>query len=335
MIRRAASRSARSVRPVDKPPPLPRSTAKLSPTADSDTELRNRVDHHVERHNKVAKLYSHLADKFNELRNEAGCVLDAFQDTASPPEGLRASVDWLMEQRPVIVKSNEQLHRKIQELREDLPDVSHLVEKFQALEKTSMYLGEHVDVLQQGIMALCMEFARGFPDIEEPAEVTHELHPVESSIETAAEVASEPASLVEQLLVESPNDSLVLAVDPETPQPISSTTGSPEEPVLKSLEISFVEPAIESSVNSPVEYPTEDLEIDIAPIAEEFPVESPVESPVVSPEDSCKELLITISPSEAPEETPPATPASPTAPSFLWPRCPLSNCLSMILNPSL
>ena len=167
MNRRVASRSARSVRPIDKLPPLPRSTAKPSPAVDSDAELRNRVDHHVERHNKVAKLYSHLADKFNELRNEAGCVLDAFQDTASPPEGLRASVDWLMEQRPVIVESNEQLHRKIQELREDLPDVSHLVEKFQALEKTSMYLGEHVNVLQQGIMTLGMEFARGLYSILE------------------------------------------------------------------------------------------------------------------------------------------------------------------------
>jgi hypothetical protein len=132
MIRQATSRSA----------PRPRSTTDPSPATkpglatDSDAELRNRVDHHVERH------------------NEAGRILDTFQDTASRPEGLRASVDWLMEQHPVIVESNEQLHGKIQELREGLPDVSHLVEMFQALEKTSMHLGEHVDVLQQGIVTL-------------------------------------------------------------------------------------------------------------------------------------------------------------------------------------
>jgi hypothetical protein len=135
--------------------------------------------------------------------NEAECILDTLQHAASPPKGLRASVDWLMEQRPVIIESNEQLHGKIQELREGLPDVSHLVEIFQALEKTCMHLGEHVDVLQRGIVTVGTESARGFPNIEE-----------------TTEAASEPASLVKQLLVKSPNDSSILAVDPETPQPV-------------------------------------------------------------------------------------------------------------------
>jgi hypothetical protein len=172
MIRRAVSRSARSLRSINQPPPLLRPAAKPSPAADSDAELRTGVDHHVERHKEAAMLYSHLADEFDKVRNEVERVLDTFRDAASPPEGLCASVDWLMEQRPVIIESNEQLHRKIQELREGLPDVSHLVEMFQALEKTSMHLGEHVDVLQQGLVTLCTEFVEMFPDIDEIPEDT-------------------------------------------------------------------------------------------------------------------------------------------------------------------
>ena len=124
MIRRAVSRSARPVHPA----------RPVRPAADPDAELRNRINLHVERHNEAGELYSRLADNFNDLRNEAEYVLEALQDAAeSSGEELGTRVAWLMEQRPLLIESNERLQEKIQELKyglKSLPDMKPLVEKF-------------------------------------------------------------------------------------------------------------------------------------------------------------------------------------------------------------
>jgi hypothetical protein len=132
------------------------------PAADPDAELHNRINLHVARHNEAGDLYSRLANEYNDLRHEAGSVLEALQDAVeSSGEELGARVAWLMEQRLLLIESNDQLQRKICELKSGLASVEtakHLVEKFQALEKTSVLLGQHVEVLQQGVVDLRLEF---------------------------------------------------------------------------------------------------------------------------------------------------------------------------------
>src|SRR3981189_3636713 len=96
--------------------------------------------------------------------------------------------------------TNERLQEKIQDLRyglESLSDVNHLVEKFRTLEKTSVLLGEHVDVLQQGVVAVCMEFERMFA--------------IESDEASQVEAHEDPAAMFESGIEpcdDSPDDSL-------------------------------------------------------------------------------------------------------------------------------
>jgi hypothetical protein len=187
MIRQAASRSA----------------CPVCPAADPDAELRNRINLHVARHNEAGDLYSRLANEYNDLRHEAGSVLEALQDAVeSSGEELGTRVAWLMEQRLLIIESNEQLQEKIQELKyglKSLPDVNHnLVETLRALEKTSMLLGEHVDVLQQGVVNLCMEFKTMFTikfneaSPEEPVVESPVQSPAASQVEAHEEPVINP-----------------------------------------------------------------------------------------------------------------------------------------------
>ena len=131
--------------------------------------------------------------------------------------------------------------------------MSHLVEIFQALEKTSMHLGEHIDVLQQGIVTVCMEFTRMFPE-EEIAEASLEQSPVNSSTE------SQPEHL---------------------------------QPVVESLEVSSIESIYESPTEIPEESMTSKSKYpDVLSPAEDFFIESPVTSPGLrSPTRNTRPLL--------------------------------------------
>jgi hypothetical protein len=249
--------------PFRKPPPPqsppacpaePPSQPRL--VVDPDVELvklRYTTRLHVQRHNEARGLYGYLIDEFNELRKVAGQVLCALQDPDYPHEELRVPVDWLMEQRPLIVENNEQLQGKVLELRESVPDVSAaLVEMFHALERTCLDLSGQVEVLQRGLVVVYDEFVARTRPVELPFPGS------ESIIETPA--AHSPA------------------VDHEIPpaEPVPRRCRQPSSPTLKSPVETFVvqPPAYEEPpAESPVETPA------VAPLAASPPLD-PVLDPI-------------------------------------------------------
>jgi hypothetical protein len=144
--------------PVSKPPPQPCSTV------DPEAELRVRVSAQVKRLNETIVWNDSLADEFREAERDAKYVQDALSDEAGPdPELLRPMVDRLTEQVPNIVERNEQLPRKVCELKPGFASFEGLATGkweggFHLLEEVSMSLGEHIDWVQQELADLFVEF---------------------------------------------------------------------------------------------------------------------------------------------------------------------------------
>ena len=139
--------------------------------------------------------------------------------------------------------------------------MNHLVEKFRTLEKTSVLLEEHVNVLQQGVVAVCMKFERMFAiEFDEASQVEGHKEPAamfEFRIQSCDDFSDD--SLTDCSAFGSVNSSTEF--QPEHLQPDSVETSPPAESVIKSS----VESCFDSFIRLPV------LDSESPPVHDEAP----------------------------------------------------------------